>query len=176
MFETRLLRCNEYILTLKFVFQDTLYHGHWRENTLWYTTAFSSHYFSLRPVFSTNTELFSTSFTEVTSQLQLNFRVPQNFRKTDFWYYTELLSTGVSEEAPVSNQVSFITYISILYDRKMFYPLFICIYDHFKYNVAEIIGTSGLQIIRQKRYCVFLGKPLCKKIITFISQIKANKM
>ena len=58
------------------------------ENTLWYTTAFSSNSSSLRPVFSTNTELSSTSLQNLC--LQLNFPLPQNFGKTDFWYNAEL--------------------------------------------------------------------------------------
>ena len=90
MFETRLLsNCNEYILTLNFVFQDTSYHRHWGGNTLWYATAFLSNSSSLRPVFLTNTELTSTRFTELMPEL--NFHLPQNFRKTDFWYNTEFL-------------------------------------------------------------------------------------
>ena len=43
----------------------------------------------MRPVFLTNTELTSTSFTELMPEL--NFHLPQNFRKTDFWYNTEFL-------------------------------------------------------------------------------------
>ena len=48
-----------------------VFHKNWgminRENTLWYTTAFSSNSSSLRPVFSTTTEILSTSFTEFLS-------------------------------------------------------------------------------------------------------------
>ena len=43
-----------------------------RENTLWYTTAFSSNSSSLRPVFSTITELLSTSFTELMSTTEFS--------------------------------------------------------------------------------------------------------
>ena len=42
------------------------------ENTLGYTTAFSSNSSSLRPVFSTNTELSSTSFTELMSTTEFS--------------------------------------------------------------------------------------------------------
>ena len=38
-----------------------------RDNALWYITAFSSNSSCLMPVFSTNTELSSTSFTELMS-------------------------------------------------------------------------------------------------------------
>ena len=63
--------------------------GPMRENTLWYTTAFSSNSSSLRPVFSTNTELLSTT----------QFSSTSNFCLTDFWYCTEISSTGGLEEA-----------------------------------------------------------------------------
>ena len=43
-----------------------------RENALWYTTAFSSNSSSLRPVFLTNTELLSTSFTELMSTTEFS--------------------------------------------------------------------------------------------------------
>ena len=42
------------------------------ENALWYATAFSSNSSSLRPVFSTNTELSSTSFTELMSTTEFS--------------------------------------------------------------------------------------------------------
>ena len=48
---------------------------------------FLSNSSSLRPVFLTNTGLLSTSFTHV-------------IFTTDFWYNTEVLSNGGSEEAP----------------------------------------------------------------------------
>ena len=64
------------------------YIGDFGENTLWYTTAFSSNSSSLSPVFSTNTELSSTSFTELMSI-------------AEFLSTSELLSTGGLEETPV---------------------------------------------------------------------------
>ena len=42
------------------------------ENTLWSTTAFSSNPSSLRSVFSTTTELSSTSFTELMSTTEFS--------------------------------------------------------------------------------------------------------
>ena len=56
--------------------------------------AFSSNSSCLWPVFLNNTELWSTSFTELVSITEFL----STSELTDFWYNTELSSTGGSEE------------------------------------------------------------------------------
>ena len=60
-----------------------------RENTLWYTTAFSSNPSSLRPVFSTTTELSSTSFTEFlsTPEFSSTSELSSNWILIQYWTF-----------------------------------------------------------------------------------------
>ena len=47
---------------------------------------------------------------------------------------------------------------------------------HSSFSFMNILTTLGLWIICSKKYCVFLRKPLCRKVINFVSQIKSNQM
>ena len=133
MFETRLLRCKEYILTLNFVFQYTLYHGH-----------------------------LGAFMCSLSTQSNLVVTFEQKWWKIPF----------------LSFDLTFLfNIIKFLYDRKIFYQCFIFIYEHFEYNVVENIGKYIRDVvICSKKYCVFLKKPLCKKVLNFISQIKSSQM